>query len=182
MKELALLMFFVGCGYALAKLIERFSPADGRRIFFAIPSQTSFNVLWGFVFYLGFAALVIHHHHWLRLLFALTAVCLLGIILYRRELFRSVSVPEGRKFTGRLEKALLRQQQEDRRLNRSYSRTEALSVLSARRHVCQQPVAGTKNENAGYTQPNRKPALPRRPAAAASNRPSPEITVINNYV
>lgn len=33
MKELALLMFFVGCGYALAKLIERFSPADGRRIF-----------------------------------------------------------------------------------------------------------------------------------------------------
>ena len=29
MKELALLMFFVGCGYALAKLIERFSPADG---------------------------------------------------------------------------------------------------------------------------------------------------------
>ena len=106
MKELALLMFFVGCGYALAKLIERFSPADGRRIFFAI-----------------------HHHHWLRLLFALTAVCLLGIILYRRELFRSVSAPEGRKFTGRLEKALLRQQQEDRRLNRSYSRTEALSVL-----------------------------------------------------
>ena len=59
MKELALLMFFVGCGYALAKLIERFSPADGRRIFFAIPSQASFNVLWGFVFYLGFAALVI---------------------------------------------------------------------------------------------------------------------------
>ena len=115
MKELALLMFFVGCGYALAKLIERFSPADGRRIFFAIPSQASFNVLWGFVFYLGFAALVIHHHHWLRLLFALTAVCLLGIILYRRELFRSVSAPEGRKFTGRLEKALLRQQQEDRR-------------------------------------------------------------------
>ncbi len=53
MKELALLMFFVGCGYALAKLIERFSPADGRRIFFAIPSQASFNVLWGFVFYLG---------------------------------------------------------------------------------------------------------------------------------
>ena len=50
MKELALLMFFVGCGYALAKLIERFSPADGRRIFFAIPSQASFNVLWGFVF------------------------------------------------------------------------------------------------------------------------------------
>lgn len=129
MKELALLMFFVGCGYALAKLIERFSPADDRRIFFAIPSQASFNVLWGFVFYLGFAALVIHHHHWLRLLFALTAVCLLGIILYRRELFRSVSAPEGRKFTGRLEKALLRQQQEDRRLNRSYSRTEALSVL-----------------------------------------------------
>ena len=118
MKELALLMFFVGCGYALAKLIERFSPADGRRIFFAIPSQASFNVLWGFVFYLGFAALVIHHHHWLRLLFALTAVCLLGIILYRRELFRSVSAPEGRKFTGRLEKALLRQQQEDRRLNK----------------------------------------------------------------
>ena len=78
---------------------------------------------------LGFAALVIHHHHWLRLLFALTAVCLLGIILYRRELSRSVSAPEGRKFTGRLEKALLRQQQEDRRLNRSYSRTEALSVL-----------------------------------------------------
>ncbi len=139
MKELALLMFFVGCGYALAKLIERFSPADGRRIFFAIPSQASFNVLWGFVFYLGFAALVIHHHHWLRLLFALTAVCLLGIILYRGS-------------------------------------------RSARRHVCQQPVAGTKNENAGYTQPNRKPALPRRPAAAASNRPSPEITVINNYV
>ena len=59
MKELALLMFFVGCGYALAKLIERCSPADGRRIFFAIPSQASFNVLWGFVFYLGFAALVI---------------------------------------------------------------------------------------------------------------------------
>lgn len=74
MKELALLMFFVGCGYALAKLIERFSPADGRRIFFAIPSQASFNVLWGFVFYLGFAALVIHHHHWLRLLFALTTI------------------------------------------------------------------------------------------------------------
>ena len=80
MKELALLMFFVGCGYALAKLIERFSPADGRRIFFAIPSQASFNVLWGFVFYLGFAALVIHHHHWLRLLFALTAVWELSCI------------------------------------------------------------------------------------------------------
>lgn len=128
MKELALLMFFVGCGYALAKLIERFSPADARRIFCHSFSGL-FQCSLGICFYLGFAALVIHHHHWLRLLFALTAVCLLGIILYRRELFRSVSAPEGRKFTGRLEKALLRQQQEDRRLNRSYSRTEALSVL-----------------------------------------------------
>lgn len=63
MKELSLLMFVVACGYVLGRFLNRFAAGSVRQRNFFIPSQADSNLLWGFAFYFGFAALMFHSHH-----------------------------------------------------------------------------------------------------------------------
>ena len=128
MKELAFLMFIIGCGYAALKLAACFSRTPIRRRYFAIPSQTSFNILWGFSFYLGFAALTFSPL-WLRTLSSVITTMLLSVILYRYMLlkrFRGCRFPCANRI---LAANLRRQQQNDKLVNQPYNRDEALAVL-----------------------------------------------------
>lgn len=128
MKELAFLMFIIGCGYAAVKLATWFSSAAIRRKYFAFPSQAGFNILWGFVFYLGFATLTLPLL-WLRIACLIATTILLSVILYQYILlkhFRSRCFSGINRF---LAAKLCRQQQNDKQVGRPYNRDEALAVL-----------------------------------------------------
>ena len=74
MKELSLLMFVVACGYVLGRFLNRFAAGSVRQRNFFIPSQADSNLLWGFAFYFGFAALMFHSHHKIWPLAAIAAI------------------------------------------------------------------------------------------------------------
>lgn len=128
MKELAFLMFIIGCGYVAIKLAARFSNTPIRRRHFAIPSQAGFNILWGFAFYLGFAALTAHHH-WAKIISVISIICLMLIIIYRHALLRQLNKPFCPYFNRLFAKQLKQQQSSDMLLNQPYTRSEALAVL-----------------------------------------------------
>ena len=55
MKELAYLMFFFFFFYAVNLFITSFTTKKSRKIYVCYPSSSKFNLLWGFLFYAGFA-------------------------------------------------------------------------------------------------------------------------------
>lgn len=128
MKELAFLMFIIGCGYAAVKLAACFGSATIRRKYFAFPSQAGFNILWGFVFYLGFAALTLQFW-WLRIACLIAALVLLSVILYQYALLRHLRGRCLGCINRFLANKLRRQQQNDKQVSRPYNRDEALAVL-----------------------------------------------------
>ena len=128
MKELAFLMFLIGCGYVALRLAARFSKAPIRRRCFVIPSQAGFNILWGFAFYLGFAALTAHHL-WAKIMLGGAIVFLILVIIHRRGLLKHFGKPDCAYFNRLLAKQLKCQQESDQALNQSYTRSEALAVL-----------------------------------------------------
>lgn len=81
MKELSLLMFVVACGYVLGRFLNRFAAGSVRQRNFFIPSQADSNLLWGFAFYFGFAALMFHSHHKIWPLAAIAAILFFSGIL-----------------------------------------------------------------------------------------------------
>ncbi len=128
MKELALLMFFIGCGYALNSLANRFSGKKNRRLYFYIPSAASFNIIWGFIFYLGFGILIASHL-WLKT--ALAAILLLlAVYLVRQWLISKFFATHKPACAGRLlARKLIKQSAADIVYNHPYTRSEALRLL-----------------------------------------------------
>ena len=126
MKELSLLMFVVACGYVLG----RFQPFCRRKRPAAqlfIPSQADSNLLWGFAFYFGFAALMFHSHHKIWPLATIAAIFF--FLAYYKALRKNLVTPVSPFIVNDLRRRLNRQQENDRRLNRPYTRGEALRLL-----------------------------------------------------
>ena len=127
MKELSLLMFVVACGYVLGRFLNRFAAGSVRQRNFFIPSQADSNLLWGFAFYFGFAALMFHSHHKIWPLAAIAAI--LVFLAYYKALRKNLVTPVSPFIVNDLRRRLNRQQENDRRLNRPYTRGEALHLL-----------------------------------------------------
>ena len=127
MKELSLLMFVVACGYVLGRFLNRFAAGSVRQRNFFIPSQADSNLLWGFAFYFGFAALMFHSHHKIWPLAAIAAI--LVFLAYYKALRKNLVTPVSPFIVNDLRRRLNRQQENDRRLNRPYTRGEALRLL-----------------------------------------------------
>jgi len=128
MKELALLMFCVGCGYVLTQFAGYFCRTKTRPLYFRIPSAASFNILWGFVFYTGFGILSTAS---LSLKFILGGflLALLGCLV-RQHLFGRYFTKQTPRFVGRLlTRSLHRQHETDMKFNEPYSRADALRLL-----------------------------------------------------
>ena len=137
MKELSLLMFVAACGYILNCFFNRFSPEKIRQHNFFIPSQREYNILWGFAFYMGFAALMLptHHKFW-----PLVAIIIIFVLLfYYKLLYKTLQKAHKGFLLQDLQKRLLKQQKNDSLLNRPYSRAEALRLLGL--------TTGTDNDN-----------------------------------
>lgn len=128
MKELALLMFFIGCGYVAIQLLNRFSTTKSRRICFYYPSTTSFNLLWGFIFYLGFG-LLIYQQLWLRIFLGVILLALLTFLLFQFGMRRHFTKPNNVYYNRIFTKRLLCQQEADRSFEQPYTRSEALIFL-----------------------------------------------------
>ena len=127
MKELSLLMFVVACGYVLGRFLNRFAAGSVRQRNFFIPSQADSNLLWGFAFYFGFATLMFHSHHKIWPLAAIAAI--LVFLAYYKALRKNLVTPVSPFIVNDLRRRLNRQQENDRRLNRPYTRGEALRLL-----------------------------------------------------
>lgn len=127
MKELSLLMFVVACGYVLNNFLNRFSAHKIRQRNFFIPSQTESNLLWGFAFYFGFAALTFNASYKIWPLIAM-AVALL-FLLYYKVLRKNIFTSSSPFIINDLRRRLKLQQKNDCLLNRPYTRSEALRLL-----------------------------------------------------
>ena len=127
MKELSLLMFIVACGYVLGRFFNRFAADRIRQRNFFIPSQTDCNLLWGFAFYFGFAALMFHSHH---KIWPLAAIIIVFVFLfYYKALRKNLSAPSSALILKDLHRRLNIQEANDRKLNRPYTRDDALRLL-----------------------------------------------------
>lgn len=120
-------MFLFGCGWVLAKLINRFSATQIRRLHFYIPSTADYNILWGFIFYMGFAALMVPKIYKVWPLLAI--LVLFGFIFYYRGLRRNLLNPQSVFYLKEINRRLARQENGDARFDTPYCRREALRVL-----------------------------------------------------
>ena len=127
MKELSLLMFVAACGYILNGFFNRFFPNKIRQRNFFIPSQLDYNLLWGFIFYMGFAALMLPPQY--KILPLSAASVIFCLLCYYKLLHRCLSKPHKGLFLNDLQNRLQRQQKNDSLLNTPYSRKEALRTL-----------------------------------------------------
>lgn len=127
MKELSLLMFLFGCGWVLAEFIGRFSAQQTRKLHFYIPSTSQFNILWGFIFYMGFAALMVPKIY--KVWPLLGILVLLGFIIYYRGLRHNLLNPQSVFYLKEINRRLVRQENGDARFDTPYCRREALRVL-----------------------------------------------------
>lgn len=107
MKELSLLMFVVACGYVLGRFLNRFAAGSVRQRNFFIPSQADSNLLWGFAFYFGFAALMFHSHHKIWPLAAIAAI--LFFLAYYKALRKNLITPVSPFIVNDLRRRLNRQ-------------------------------------------------------------------------
>ena len=128
MKELAYLMFFLGAGYAINLLVTSWMDKKSRKIYVSYPSSSKFNLLWGFLFYAGFAWLTTTT---LYLKIAL-AVIILGLSLtlaHNYLLIRCLKKSGHGIYAKILQNKFSRQQLEDKAHNKAYSRAEILTIL-----------------------------------------------------
>lgn len=128
MKELAFLMFFVGCAFALIKLLTRFFAPQIRHIYFYIPSQMTFNILWGFIFYVGFGILTTHTF-WMKVGLIAFLTILTIYLIYLYGLSRHFKNPHNTYYNNLLNKKLQKQRQTDEAFNTPYTADEALKIL-----------------------------------------------------
>ena len=128
MKELALLMFFIGLGYTVRQ-IQLFFSHTHRRLYFAIPSSSSFNILWGFMFYMVFASLMAQTS-WIKIALIVIETCLLFTILILSLIRRQMLNHPNKIFAPIFIRLLAWQQREDSRSpDKTYNRDEALRIL-----------------------------------------------------
>lgn len=137
MKELSLLMFVAACGYILNSFFNRFTPNKIRQHNFFIPSQLNYNILWGFAFYMGFAALTSPAQY--KILPLAAIIFIFCLLCYYKLLYKCLANPHKGFFLRDLQNRLKKQQKNDSLLNRPYSRTEALRLLGL--------PTGTDNDN-----------------------------------
>lgn len=128
MKELALLMFFVGCGYALTQLISRFSKTQTRRFYFRIPSTASYNIIWGFIFYLGFGILTASHL-WLKIIMAAAALLLFAYLVRLQLISKYLTEHHPAFMAHTLSRQLNKQLTADDKFGHSYTPADALHIL-----------------------------------------------------
>lgn len=126
MKELAFVMFLFGCGYVLVRLINHFTASQARELNFSIPSTGDTNIIWGFIFYLGFIALKVPS---LKIYALLAILVLFGLLFYFRGLSRCLQNSRPAFFKNEIIRRLIKQKNNDTRLNKPYTRKEALQVL-----------------------------------------------------
>lgn len=120
-------MFVIACGYVLRSFLTRFATNSIRQRNFFIPSQTDNNLLWGFAFYLGFAALMFHSPHKIWPLIGI--IIIFAFLLYYRSLRKNIISSSSPFIIKDLRRRLEHQQANDNRLNRPYTRSEALRLL-----------------------------------------------------
>lgn len=128
MKELAYLMFFLGAGYAINLLVTSLMDKKTRKIYVSYPSSSKFNLLWGFLFYAGFAWLTTTT---LYLKIAL-AVIILGLSLtlaHNYLLIRCLKKSGHSIYAKILQNKFSHQQLEDKTHNKAYSQAEILTIL-----------------------------------------------------
>lgn len=128
MKELSLLMFCIACGYVAVSFCDNFSKTAKRQRIFYIPSQREFNIIWGFTFYFGFAALTFQQF-WLRFAFSAAILALFAAAAYLRAFKNNLLNPRSPYFNRVITRRLQKQQISDRKLGKDYSRREALNLL-----------------------------------------------------
>lgn len=134
MKELAYLMFFIGCGYALNLAFVAISDKDSRKLYITYPSNSCFNLLWGFLFYAGFACLTIKNIY-IQFILIIT---ILGLILalIHNYLLRSCLQNSGQGIYKKiLQKKFLRQANEDSIKNMSYTESEISKILGLPQNI-----------------------------------------------
>lgn len=128
MRELAYLMFFIGCGYALNQAILTFSDKDSHKLYITYPSNSCFNLLWGFLFYAGFACLTIKNIY-IQFVLIFTILGLILVLLHN-YLLRSCLQNYGQGIYRKiLQKKFRRQAKEDSVKNIAYTENEVLKIL-----------------------------------------------------
>lgn len=128
MKELAYLMFFIGCGYALNQAYIVFADKDFRKLYVTYPSNSRFNLLWGFLFYAGFAWLTIKDFYFQTIL----AIIIFGlcVALAHNYLLKNCLNNSGKGiYTKVLQNKFRRQAQEDKAKDTPYTNEEILKIL-----------------------------------------------------
>ena len=128
MKELAYLMFFIGCGYALNQAYIALTDKDSRKLYVTYPSNAHLNLLWGFLFYAGFAWLTIKDFYFQIIL----AIIIFGLCLalVHNYLLKSCLKNSGKGIYAKvLQKKLYRQAQEDKEKDVPYTNEEILKIL-----------------------------------------------------
>ena len=128
MKELAYLMFFVGCGYVLNLFANTITNKATRKIYIYYPSQAKFNLLWGFLFYTTFGWLMITS---LYIKFVLSIIILgIAINLAHNYLLQKSIKNSGQGFYKKiLQKKFRAQQAEDKAHNAPSTQDEILKIL-----------------------------------------------------
>ena len=137
MKELSFLMFMIGLIFGLSVFARRLASSyHPDRAVFSIPSRTTFNLLWGSIFYIAYGILV-YHHHGLRLTLGIIDGLLLGYTLFLLLLqhfilsSRTAVIKPLQKF---LDRKVSGQKKMDSLLP-AYTRSRALSVLGLPRYT-----------------------------------------------
>ena len=137
MKELSFLMFMIGLIFGLSVFVRRLASSyHPDRAVFGIPSRTTFNLLWGSIFYIAYGILV-YHHHGLRLTLGIIDGLLLGYTLFLLLLqhfilsSRTAVIKPLQKF---LDRKVSGQKKMDSLLP-AYTRSRALSVLGLPRYT-----------------------------------------------
>ena len=128
MKELAYLMFFIGCGYALNQVYIVLTDKDFRKLYVTYPSNSRFNLLWGFLFYAGFAWLTIKNFYFQIIL----AIIIFGLCLalVHNYLLRNCLKNSGKGiYVKVLQNKFCRQAQEDKAKDVPYTNEEILKIL-----------------------------------------------------
>ena len=128
MKELAYLMFFIGCGYALNQAYIALTDKDSRKLYVTYPSNAHLNLLWGFLFYAGFAWLTIKDFYFQIILAIIIFV--LCLTLVHNYLLKSCLKNSGKGIYAKvLQYKFHRQAQEDKAKDTPYTHEEILKIL-----------------------------------------------------
>ena len=128
MKELAYLMFFIGCGYALNLLVITLTDKTYRKIYIRYPSSSQFNLLWGFLFYAGFACLITTSPY-LKIASAIFILSLSLTLAHNYLILQSLKKAGRGIYTKILQNKFSHQQLEDKNHNLAYSQAEILTIL-----------------------------------------------------